>query len=69
MQSTIELHDFPNCSDIDENTAVERTAKSFPTRRPMDNPFRYGFKHEVLKVSAEGNKLVRFLREIKRFFD
>ena len=56
MQSTIELHDFPNCSDIDENTAVERTAKSFPTRRPMDNPFRYGFKHEVLKVSAEGNE-------------
>lgn len=39
--------------DIDENTAVERSTKSFPTRRPMDSPFRYGFKHEVLKVSAE----------------
>jgi len=39
--------------DVDDNYAVERTAKSFPPRGPTENPFRYGFKHEVLKVSAE----------------
>jgi len=39
--------------DIDDNYAVERSAKSFPPRGPSENPFRYGFKHEVLKVSAE----------------
>ena len=41
-------------SDVDDNYAVERSAKSFPARGPSENPFRYGFKHEVLKVSAEG---------------
>jgi len=40
-------------SDVDDNYAVERSAKSFPPRGPSENPFRYGFKHEVLKVSAE----------------
>ena len=51
IPGTTNILSFPISPE--EEFAAERTIKSFPNSA-SENIFRGGFKHEVLKVSAEG---------------